>query len=227
MDSIKPYSYLFINILSVIGPLLLSFDKKVNYSSHWKYIFPSILVTAIYFIVWDFVFVDKNVWSFNPDYISGIKIYNLPIEECLFFFCIPFSCMFIYVIFRTHLKEDFFKSSFAIYILVSILLVVTALLNINRLYTSITFLSSVFFLAIHFFFFKSKWLGVFFVSYIIHLIPFFVVNGILTSVPIVLYNNDQNLGIRLFTIPIEDTTYSLLLLIMNVTIYEFLIKSKK
>jgi lycopene cyclase domain-containing protein len=60
------------------------------------------------------------------------------------------------------------------------------------------------------------------------LIPFFIVNGILTGsfieVPIVSYNNSENLGIRLFTIPIEDIGYAFSMLFGNLMIFETLKK---
>jgi lycopene cyclase domain-containing protein len=44
------------------------------------------------------------------------------------------------------------------------------------------------------------------------LIPFFIVNGILTGSfiedQVVWYNNDENLGIRIGTVPIEDSVYA-------------------
>ena len=69
----------------------------------------------------------------------------------------------------------------------------------------------------------------FLISYFFHLSPFLIINGILTdgnfdfnfsTDPVVWYNNNENLSIRLITIPIEDFFYSMLLLLMNVTFYE-------
>jgi hypothetical protein len=42
----------------------------------------------------------------------------------------------------------------------------------------------------------------------------------------VIYNNSENLGIRIWTVPIEDLIYSMTLLLMNLSIFEYL-RSKK
>ncbi len=73
---------------------------------------------------------------------------------------------------------------------------------------------------------KPKFLGKFYLSYLFILIPFVLVNGILTGTgiesPVVWYNDAENLGIRLGTIPVEDTIYGMMLILMNVTIFETL-----
>jgi lycopene cyclase domain-containing protein len=65
---------------------------------------------------------------------------------------------------------------------------------------------------------------VFWVSFLIILIPFTIVNGVLTGIatdqPVVWYNDNHNLGIRFFTIPLDDFIYNLALILLNVTIYE-------
>jgi lycopene cyclase domain-containing protein len=77
---------------------------------------------------------------------------------------------------------------------------------------------------------KPKYLSKFFLSYLIALIPFLLINGVLTGgmidEPIVWYNSAKILNIRIGTIPIEDTIYCLTMLLLTVLVYEFA-KSKK
>jgi lycopene cyclase domain-containing protein len=49
-----------------------------------------------------------------------------------------------------------------------------------------------------------------------------VVNGLLTSLPVVIYDNSENLNIRVGSIPVEDFVYCLILLGMNIGLYELL-----
>ena len=107
-----------------------------------------------------------------------------------------------------------------------VVLLVVGILNPERTYTFVTFISTAIFLTLHLFVFKANYLGRFYFTFIVILIPFFIVNGALTGSftpePVVWYDDTRNLGIRLFTIPIEDAVYGLLMLLMNTTIYEYL-----
>jgi len=66
---------------------------------------------------------------------------------------------------------------------------------------------------------KSEVIRSFFITFLIILIPFIIVNAILTGSfieeEIVWYNNSENLGIRFFTIPIEDFGYAFSLILLN------------
>lgn len=209
-------------LATLAGPFLLSFSKHVQFVKKWKFLPLPLFITLVYFIIWDSLFTKYGVWSFNERYILGIKIFRLPVEEWLFFIFVPFACIFIYECVIYFIKTDFLKP-YALKINGAVLIIISsvAVLNLDKTYTAFNFISAiVLFLYIQFVL-KPDWLGRFYVGYLFSLIPFFIVNGVLTYLPVVTYNNSENLGIRIFTIPVEDTVYCLLLLLMNISMYEW------
>ncbi|HZL09797.1 MAG TPA: lycopene cyclase domain-containing protein [Prolixibacteraceae bacterium] len=224
----KNFTYLIILAASVTVPLILSFDKKVQYYKNLKYILPAILVTAAVFLAWDINFTEALVWSFNSEYTIGIAFKGLPIEEWLFFFVIPYACVFNYEVLKFYFKKQEYANPFLAF---SLLLVVGfALITYffrNLGYTFLTFLFSTVYLGYTVFRNKFKQhITKFYFSYFVSLIPFMIVDGILTSLPVVKYNPAYILNIRILNIPVEDFSYFFLMLLMVTTIYEFLKESK-
>ena len=220
------YTYFAILLLSILGPLALSFDKKVAFYKHWKQVFGAMLLPAFFYVVWDIIFTQRGVWSFNHLYITGIKYFNLPIEEMLFFFVVPYCCLFIYACVKSYFpKLQSNNTTSIIFKSLAMIFFVVACFNVKRDYTFFTFIFSGFFIL--FTLFKRLNQAAFLVSYLIILIPFLIVNGFLTSIPVVIYNDFENLGIRIFTIPFEDVFYGMLLVMMNCLGYEYLIQNQK
>ncbi len=225
------YTYLLINLLSISIPFIASFDKRLKFYKEWKYFFPAMLITLAMFIAWDIYYTHIGVWGFNERYLTGINIVNLPLEEWLFFITIPYACVFTYKSLNFLVKKDYFKNSAkTISWILVVLFLVVGILHIERIYTSVTFIATAGFILLHLFVLKSQYLGRFYFAYMIILIPFLIVNGLLTGSMIeeevVWYDDTQNLGIRLFSIPIEDSVYGLLLIMMNVTFLEIFRKKK-
>ena len=224
------YTYFLILAASLAGPLALSFDKKVAFYKNWKYLFPAMLIPALLYIAWDIYFTSTGVWSFNETYITGLKLYNLPIEEVLFFFIVPYCCVFIYACIRSYFPGLVNKKNADLALKIMAMgLLVTGIIYVDKDYTICTFIPTGAFIAILYKFpkfFKSFDAVSFLIAYAICLVPFLVVNGFLTAIPVVIYNDAENLGIRIYTIPFEDVFYGMLLILMNIVIYEKL-KTKK
>jgi len=226
MDS--KFTYLIINIFTLLYPVAQSFEHRLKYFKQWYALFPAITITGAYFIIWDVLKTYYGVWSFNPKYLTGIYIINLPIEEWLFFITVPYACIFIYEVMNYFIRKDLIGTkSINISKILGLILVFLAVVNFEKSYTFVMFLSQGLFLLIIAFYVKPIWLGRFYLAYLVTLVPFLLVNGLLTSLPVVIYNDAENLGIRIYTIPIEDTMYSMMLLLMNTTIYEFIRNRKR
>jgi lycopene cyclase domain-containing protein len=197
---------------SFIVPLVLSFDKKLQFYKQWKYLFPALIIVAFFYIVFDVFFTNKGFWGFNPSYHSSIEFFHLPIEEWLFFIIIPYASIFLhdsivcyFPRFRLSDRQTKYLSIFLL--VVSLFLLI---LYLNQAYTSYM-LALVILSLVWSLFDKSKLISNFYLTFLVLLIPFSIVNGVLTgsfiAEPVVWYDENQIIGIRVFTIPIEDFGY--------------------
>ncbi|MDD2995107.1 MAG: lycopene cyclase domain-containing protein [Bacteroidia bacterium] len=214
---------------SVLFPFLFSFEKQISFYKKWKYLFVAILVPLVFFVVWDAIFTANGMWSFNENFVLGPHIFGLPIEEWLFFVVVPYCGVFIYEVLKLYLPRiDFNKAVYGSFVVLVLIFALLTLLYSQRDYTFFNFLFNTIFLSFMLFnnWFK-KHLTHFFLAFLIALIPMFVVNGVLTAMPVVEYNPFENSGIRVYTIPFEDFFYFQLLFGMNVMIYEWLQRKKK
>lgn len=218
------YTYLLIDFFTVIVPFLFSFHPRLMFYKTWRAFFPAVLLTGIVFLIWDVYFTYIGVWGFNSKYVIGLKIANLPVEELLFFFCIPYSCVFTYFCLNTFIKVKFSNlAENVITIAIIISSVMFSVLYHQQVYTSFTFSFLALLLIIVKYILKVNWLSGFYVIYLILLIPFMIVNGLLTgtglNAPVVWYNNHETFGIRILTIPLEDVFYGMDLILLNILFY--------
>ena len=155
----------------------------------------------------------------------------LPIEEWLFFVFVPYACVFIHEV-----LHYFFPLKHPVSLIKKInILLAYSLLTIGIIFLEKTYTSVCFILCGGFLIFVQKNSDLFLTSvyrtYLVSLIPFVIVNGILTGSitkePIVFYNDSHNTTVRILTIPIEDFIYCFLMLGLTIWIYELLKHKKK
>jgi len=220
--------YAWLMLISFAGPFALSFDKKVAYYKQWNGLFAGILLNGIIFILWDGWFAKTGVWGFSQTYTWPLRINYLPLEEWMFFVVIPYASVFIYACIKAYFPNQPFGSG-KHHITLAFLLftAIAALLNYNKTYTLVN-CTVAFTVLLYNYYTKPAYMGYFWLAYIIHLIPFLIVNGILTGAltpePIVCYNNHEITGFRLVTIPVEDTIYALTCLLIPINVMEFINK---
>ena len=212
------YSVLLLS--SILVPLTLSFDKKLQFYKQWKYLFPSLLIIAMFYIAFDIYFAKLGVWGFNPHYHSTIVFFKLPIEEWLFFIIIPYASIFLHDAIVLYFRQFRVSNRITSYLSVGLILlsISIVIINIEKAYTTYNF-SLVILVLLFSFFDKSNVMNNYYCTFLVILIPFIVVNAILTGSliadPVVWYDNTENVGIRILTIPIEDFGYAFSLILFN------------
>lgn len=222
MDS--SLTYILILILSLLYPLAQSFERRLKMYKRAKYIFPGIFFTAVLFIIWDVLFTKAGVWGFNHSYTLDYYFLGLPLEEWLFFLIIPYCIFFTHEVLRYFIKNFNYPKISRIFIWTLLIANTLALPFVwTKTYTFTAMAFVIPFLALQLIIKSYKtWFSWFMLTYLVSFVPFILVNGFLTRIPVVWYNNAENLGLRITTIPIEDFIYLLGMLLPTFTIYHWL-----
>lgn len=212
--------YFWLNLAVIIGPFLLSFDKKVAFWRRWPALLLSMLVVSSTFIIWDVIVTEIGHWSFSKIYAGTFKILGLPIGEWLFFIAVPYATVFIYECVRAYTKDKKLKVPRYLFFAIGLIGVLPLFFFFNKGYTvvmGIVFLITMIIIGlVGYDKFTSKWT---LVALILTYIPFLVFNGIFTFLPIVLYNPEAIIGLRVISIPIEDFLYSFSLISLTMVFY--------
>lgn len=208
----KSLTYLAVLFFAIIICFIASYDKRIQFHKHFISYLKAGTIVAIPFIAWDIWFTSLGVWWFNTDYTLGLVIFGLPLEEWLFFFCIPFSCLFTYYCVDKFFTLDWLDGFNNTIVFASIVvLAVVGLLHTDKIYTLVTAIITIGTLIYLHFIAKTPWIGRASLLFTILMIGFFLVNGVLTGTgldsPIVNYNPKDFMGIRMLTIPVEDAVY--------------------
>ena len=213
--------YFYLLLFTISFPLSASWDKRFKYAQNFKYLFPAILTTGTFFIIWDIIFTKNGVWGFSEVHASSLKFFYLPIEEWLFFIIIPFSCVFIYESVKYfHKAEKYNSIARYIFLGTGVILIIVGSLNYERDYTFWNFIFCGIFL-LYSGYKERKYHGNFLISSFMYKFLFsyqwytdrWNFDFDFTTDPVVWYNNDENLSIRMITIhsKISSTIFSFFL----------------
>lgn len=227
-----PYTYILINFFTIIICFIASFDRRIQFSRFFGKFFLSSTIVGVPFIVWDIWFTANGVWWFNLNYTLGFKIAGLPVEEWLFFYCIPFACVFTYYCIEKFYRLDWAGAFNNLIVFTSfIILGVVGFLYYEKIYTLLTVIVTLLTLFYLHFIAQKEWIGKVSLVYLILMPGFFAVNGILTGSfipsPVVNYNPDDFLGIRMGTIPVEDAVYGYSQFLLNIYFFKKVTKNEK
>lgn len=206
------YTYALILFFTVIICFIASFDKRIRFDKEFGAFIKASSLVAIFFIAWDIWFTSRGVWWFDTQYTVGVILGGLPLEECLFFIFIPFSCIFTYYCIDKFFNLQALSAFNNIIVFVSVIIcAVAALRYTDHIYTLVTAMVTILTLVVFHFVLRIPWITQASFVFTILMLGFLPVNGVLTGTgipsPIVNYNPADFMGIRVLTIPIEDAVY--------------------
>ena len=231
------WTYLWVNLAVLAVPFVASFDKRVAFVKEWKAFWPACLLTMAAFIAWDVWFTHRGIWGFNEAHLAGIDLLGLPIEEWLFFITVPYACVFTYACFKKYIPDSPLGLGHrGVTTAMAALCLGLAFGFSDHAYLGLTSALCAIWLIGVLIQWRS-WMGHFWFAYLVLLVPFILSNGVLTGIEfwsypvlhnspeaitdhIVWYNNNENSGWRIFSMPADDLLYGLLLIGVNVSLFE-------
>lgn len=207
--------------------MLATLHPKFPFYKHWKRAGAGLIVTTIFFLLWIELFVQLGIWTFNEQYTIGIRIGSIPLEEVVFVFVATYTAMFVYFALNQISEEDrLFPHQEIISSVLIIFLLIAGLYHKEKLYTGAAFLLPAVFLAFQMLKLRPRYMGRFYSTFALLLIPVLIVEGFRTGAfadgAIVTFDDAQHLNLRLGTIPVENVFFALLLMVMPVAVWEWL-----
>jgi lycopene cyclase domain-containing protein len=219
-------NYLLLDVLIILFPFLLSFKWKFKYYKFFKPLGASIFIVGISYIIWDVLVTYRGDWGFNEEFLVGIEIFGLPVEEILFFAVVPFACIFIYENLVFFVKEKKIPFNKWFYIGLAVIFLIVGLSFRNQEYTILAMFSCALFFIVaptimpNLLQSMNYWLYI-----ILSFIPFIIFNYLLTSLIVVWYDpnaiwgGDGAWNGRFLTIPFEDFFYNFAMLSFYLMVY--------
>jgi lycopene cyclase domain-containing protein len=99
------FQYLILMGLCLVVTLPLELVLGARVWAQPRRLLAAVAVPVVVFVVWDVVAIARGHWTYNPRYVTGWKLGNLPVEELAFFVVIPICGLLTYEAVRRILTE--------------------------------------------------------------------------------------------------------------------------
>lgn len=214
------YAYWLVLALVAVVPLTLSLlPWQFRWRSYdWLRLVQVFIFVSIPFILLDSISHGRGWWAYNPDFTMSGRLLGLPVEEIMFFFVVPFACLYLYSTAARVVRDEkisrlwLWRAILGLFLTAGLVLITIE--PKERTIVDVALFSVVAIIAmIH----PPGRVGALWLLAVVGL--FLIVNTVLTAMPIVSYEATYGSQYRLGTIPFEDTLYNFSLLLMCLAVW--------
>lgn len=89
-------TYLLVLGGCLLATLPLEIFLKAGVYRRWPRMLMAVLPVSAGFLIWDYLAVHAGWWWFDENYLTGLFVGSLPIEEILFFLVVPVCGLLTY-----------------------------------------------------------------------------------------------------------------------------------
>jgi lycopene cyclase domain-containing protein len=220
------YTYLLVNLGLLVFSLLVFSNQKLKFAGQSKFIILAVLINVFTFSVPTEFLTQLKVIVFNPPYLSGMTLWELPAEELLLSLLLPLCGLAIYLFLNIRWPDNTLeKYSLAISNIMLGVCIAMLYFGHQKLYTLFTFSILLVFLLYIEYVSKIRFMYRFYRAFLVSLVLYYIVYGMLTSIPVIQYTTEETLNFNLAHIPFESPFYYMSMLLLSVYLFE-LFKSR-
>ncbi len=218
----RELTYYLFNIIVFLPVLILSFVTDVKPHRHIRGLLAGYILVSVPFMIWDVWATSAGHWWFNSQYITGPYIFNVPLEEYLFFLTVPFALLYVWGVIKKFVADRSLAGIFPLLMFgVAAGAAVWMLVNYwDNGYTrsaAIATLIAVLVATVS----RIAYTKRFWTFQLVLLGLFLVFNSFLTMLPIITYGPDAIIGFRIGDIPIEDFFFNFAFANLFLIVYTF------
>jgi len=215
-----PHAYLATLALITVMPLISAIVRwRFAWAKHdWLRLLQVFALVSVPFVLLDSLSHARGWWAYNPDFVMGVRLLGLPVEEIMFFFVVPFACLYLYSAMQRAAPDVPFRRAWLWRGVIGLAVVAGIILAIIEPKERTIFDAVLFAVVGTVAMFRRPtrttaiWL-------LLVLGLFLVVNTVLTALPIVAYDATFGSMYRIGTIPFEDALYNLSFLLLSLGVW--------
>lgn len=216
------YLFLLIDLFNIPVAVIFSFLDKYSGGSGGKKFLSPVIISGTLFTLIGSYFTFLGVWQVSSNYTTGWHIGNLPVEEALYFFCIPFPLLFCFDYLTGRAKGPV-KRWRGVDLAFIFCLANAAVFFSHKIFGFFVFALLASLLIIAKVIARVKWLSKFYMTCLYSFFPLLVIDnlliGSLSGKPIIIFNNLAIIGIRIYSVPVEMIFYNMVLILVNLLLY--------
>jgi lycopene cyclase domain-containing protein len=220
------YTYLLVDLGLLSIPVLLFSIKQLNFANQSKYIILAVLINVFAFSVPTEFLTQLKVIVYNPPYLTGMTLWELPAEELLLSLVLPLCGLAVYLFLNARFPDNGpEKYSLALSNIMLGICIAMLYFGHQKLYTVFTFSILLIFLIYIEYVNKLRFMYRFYRAFLISLIPFYIAYTVLTMAPVIQYTTEETLNFNPMNIPFESPFYFMSMLLLSIYLFE-LFKSR-
>lgn len=211
------------NLGVAAAAIVLGFEPQIGFNQHWISAVAALLSSGVLFLTWKILAVRHGDWSYNPAYNGRLRVFGLPWSEIFFLTGVPYAALFLFELVGKFFVQDQLAEVSRLFLVSgSAAFIAAAYIFRRHNFTLLVCLSLSAFLAT-LAVGRSYLLGNagVLIWYGFSLALVLPIRFLATALPVLRYNTQALLGVRVLTLPVEELFYLVAYLGFTLNFYLF------